>query len=48
MFMWNLVGHEVKLALRVLDAFSRSDAGKKTVEVEVVASEQVASTCGAR
>ena len=32
MVMWNLVGHGVKLAVRGLDAFSRTDAGKKTAE----------------
>lgn len=37
MVMWNLVGHGVKWAARGLDAFSRTDAGKKTSEVSAKA-----------
>jgi len=33
MVMWNLVAHGVKWAARGLEAFSRTDAGKKTAEV---------------
>lgn len=33
MVMWNLVGHGVKWAARGIDAFSRTEAGKKTAEI---------------
>jgi hypothetical protein len=33
MVMWNLVAHGVRLAVRGLEAFSRTEAGKKTAEV---------------
>jgi len=33
MVMWNLVAHGVKWAARGIDAFSQTDAGKKTAEV---------------
>ena len=33
MVMWNLIGHGVKWAARGIDAFSKTDAGKKTAEV---------------
>lgn len=33
MVMWNLVAHGVKLAARGLEAFSRTEAGKKSAEV---------------
>lgn len=33
MVMWNLVGHGLKWAARGVDAFSRTEAGKKTGEV---------------
>lgn len=33
MVMWNLVAHGVRLAVRGLDSFSRTEAGKKTAEV---------------
>jgi hypothetical protein len=32
MVMWNLVGQGIKLAVRGIDAFSRTEAGKKTAE----------------
>lgn len=33
MVMWNLVGHGAKLAFRGIDAFSKTEAGKKTAEL---------------
>jgi hypothetical protein len=39
MVMWNLVGHGVMWAARGLEAFSRTEAGKKTVELSAKALE---------